>query len=222
MKKILILGDSIGLPRNDRQVIDIDTWPSILMQKLCGKYIFFSQNFYAPTVSEILFLRNELFLGGFIPDIVLLQLGIVDCSPRCFLRKELQILKALGLGRIGRKIASKYHYQLTKIRKTTYVPQVSFKNDIIKLRNSFENATFYVLPIAPANSNIMSKSYGIANNINRYNAILQNIFGDYFLSELFGEMTNNLERLFDHDNIHLSRDGHLLVANILFSRLQSA
>lgn len=135
--KVLCIGDSLALPGHLNRYED--TW----FYKL--KQVF-------PTIDFISFFKRQLTtealvtMGGgrdgidnwpkgadcleaFMPDIVILQLGIVDCVPRLLNKYERKIVSILPVGLKSPfiKLVKKYKKRSTK---NTTVPLQNFKNNL--------------------------------------------------------------------------------------------
>lgn len=218
MKKLLFAGDSLLLPRPDKSIIEEDTWVSRVMVEFAGVFIPYFQGIGGASTKTLLIKRKYAYLGGYEPDILILQVGIVDCAPRAFTELEMKIFQTLRLGTYAKKIARRYHPQMSMKRKLVTVKPKLFKNNLLELRKSFENSTIVVVPIAPANDDYKRYSPDIPMNIQLYNEILCEVFERHFLAKAYAKA--NIEKLFLSDNHHLSEYGHHHLAGVLIEYLR--
>ncbi len=93
--KILCIGDSLALPGHDNNFED--TW--FYKLQISFRHIFFISFFKRSVTTEILVtegggdikqpIKGADCLEFYMPDIVILQLGMVDCAPRLLKRSSL-------------------------------------------------------------------------------------------------------------------------------------
>ena len=126
MKKILIISDSLALPRPKPEICEYkDTWPKLLSST--GEFEIHQVSIGGATSKDLL--KQVNYHKMFNPDIVVIQVGIVDCVPRFMSRLELDI--SYSLGKYGKKLRAfcnkKY---IRKIRNVTYVNKRDFKSNL--------------------------------------------------------------------------------------------
>lgn len=195
--KILILSDSLGLPRNAPEFCSFeDTWPVLLRNS--GRNI--HQVSIGAATSQVL-LKQIPYQKAFKPNLVILQVGIVDCAPRFMSKKELDFTGALGV--CGRGLRFLFNRKwIKKLRNISYINEVDFKSNISKIQSDFD-CPIIALAILPANSEYENILPGVTNKINLYNAILEkNVKYFLNLNEILacnGIMT---------DYHHLNKNGH--------------
>jgi len=214
-KKVLFLGDSLGLPRADRQVIGAETWPHIVAGKLHHKKIEFFFHFSGATHSGTMIrMREGEYLAGFDPDIVVLQVGIVDCANRALREGTREFISRVPIVRkIVKRGVKMFHRQILSIRNITYVNRKSFRSNLLKLRGLFPDVRFVVIPIAPASDDYCKLMPRIRKNIEDYNRILGEVFSDSLLDEVYGG--KRVEDLMLDDFHHLSIFGHEIVSEFV-------
>ncbi|MCE9540508.1 MAG: SGNH/GDSL hydrolase family protein, partial [Bacteroidetes bacterium] len=123
--KILIMSDSLALAREKpEKVFYEETWPAFLKRKghdvlpIC----------IGGATSDDL-LRQVAYHKPFLPDIVIIQVGIVDCAPRHFTQLEILLLRKIPFfGRVALKFFNKPFVR--KIRKISYVSPNKFRQNI--------------------------------------------------------------------------------------------
>jgi hypothetical protein len=198
--KILILTDSLGLPRSTPEQCDFEhTWP----QLLGNIYQQIHQVSIGAATSQVL-LKQVTYQKAFRPDIVILQVGIVDCAPRFMSRKELDFTYALG--NLGRSIRFLFNRKwVKKHRRISYINETEFNANIQEMQFMFDCPIMAIgiLPASDAYENILP---GVTEKVNLYNNILANNF-KYFVDtkEIIGY--NGI--MTDHH--HLNKDGHLYI-----------
>lgn len=207
-KKVLFLTDSLGLPRLlPEPVYDDQVWTSMVAEELRDSFSFFYYtNAGLHTSAIVSTLNNQL--GAFRPDVIVFQVGIVDCAPRSMKENERKVLERLPkLLRepIKKRIKTNYGSIVLK-RDITYVSREAFENNLKLIKKFYERTEFVVIPIAPATEGYIEKNPLICRNIDDYNAILHRIFGDKFCDDLWS--ASDIDHLFLSDHHHLSVSGN--------------
>ncbi|CAK4070521.1 hypothetical protein [Vibrio sp. 16] len=207
MKSVLLLTDSLGYPRiAEDSPLASNTWTYKLARKLKEKYNFYFDIKTGRTTSEIV--KNlSIHFGAYDADIVIIQVGIVDCYPRALRKSELQILSRLPvINKVSKFLVSKYYGGIVRLRNISYVDEVTFEENIIKIRDFFANTKLIVIPIAPANNAYCRANPLVKDNIVKYNNILHKVMGDNCVVNIFDEL--NKELAYVSDNHHFSSYGH--------------
>lgn len=168
-KRLLILGDSLALPREKPEYCAFeDTWPQLL--KATGEYEIHQVSIGGATISDLH--RQLHYHKLFNPDIVVVQVGIVDCAPRFASRFEIELLKRIPF--VGAKILNLLNDpRVRNLRKKKFTDLRSFKGLSHKLETFFINAPVYFLGIVPASLHYEEKLPYITENIEKYNAVFQ-------------------------------------------------
>ncbi|GGE10737.1 hypothetical protein [Psychroflexus salis] len=200
------MSDSLALARPIPEVCEYkETWPSLLRAK--GYFNIHQVSIGGATSKEIL--KQVHYHKMFYPDIVILQVGIVDCVPRFMSRLELDI--SYSLGNLGKKIRAFCNKKsIRKYRKISYVNENEFKSNLIKFKSHFENSKIIVLGIIPAADEYEKLVPGVKDKIENYNHIIFNTFKNVI-------KTDNvvLQNGLMSDQHHLNAKGH----NILFNQI---
>jgi hypothetical protein len=166
--KILIIGDSLSLPRKKPEITTLDqTWPYLLKSNAQFEIIQISigggtlQNLYE---QSFYYVETE-------PDIVIIQSGIVDCAPHALGRLEREII---GNFRVLNFLF--HHFFPTnfmrKYRKITFTRKKDFMKLAKELINRFTKSKIIWIGIVPACSGYEKKVPGISNNIEIFNKII--------------------------------------------------
>jgi hypothetical protein len=203
--KILILTDSLGLPRFKPEVCSFEnTWPVLLKNNERNIH----QVSIGAATSHVL-LRQVNYQKTFKPDVVILQVGIVDCAPRFMSIKELDITGALGV--FGKGIRFLFNRKsIKKLRKISYINEANFKSNMLKMKHAFD-CPIIALGILPASSEYENTLPGVTKKIIRYNAILEQNF-EHFINS--NEILHINGIMTDHH--HLNEKGNYY----LFQKLE--
>ena len=136
MKRILIVTDSLGAPRdvNGEKIEYEDTW----IYKLKNNYInsidvdviFITIN--GLDSNQLLQLTNDK-LKLYNADLILFQFGIVDCAPRVLKNIEIKIISILRLSGLIKKIISKYHSKLSNLRNIQSINIYEFEKNVKRI-----------------------------------------------------------------------------------------
>jgi len=229
MIKVLCIGDSLALPGHLNRYED--TWFYKIKMEY-PEYDFISY-FKRQLTTDVLtkmgggeggvdkWPKGADCLEAYAPDVVIVQLGIVDCAPRLLNRYDRAILKVLpnGLNKSYIKILKRIRKR--KVENTT-VSFEQFKNNWINYLNRAKqfDALVIILSIAIPDSTLINKNRDILVNVKKYN--------DYLL-ELCSLFTNikivhalnpqNFEKQIYEDGYHPSQFGHDVLSNRLISIL---
>lgn len=230
--KILAIGDSLSLPGHGNRYED--TW--IYLAKMAFSQNDFITLFRRSLTTDVLvnegggelvgFPPGSDCLEHFSPDVVILQLGIVDCSPRLFKKNSLslKILKALpsNLSVALLEMIKKFKKRSVK---NSYVPIKKFYANLTcfldRCKANQVKKVIYIAIAYPANS-MESKSPLMWQSVSEYNEILVNLAEKYdFYNVIFplSEKMSN-ENVYD-DGYHPNPKGNQLVFEKLAESLSS-
>jgi lysophospholipase L1-like esterase len=196
-KRVLILTDSLGLPRGFPQICEYEkTW----CVKLKEDFIVHQVSIGGATSGDIL--RQCPYHLQFRPDIVIVQVGIVDCAPRFVTKFELDLIKKLPtkISKAVLKVLNKK--SVRSIRKITYTKRVAFLNNILKIQNYFNGVPVAFIAILPPSSDYETILPGIKNRVKQFNQILKEEINLLIETDDFDDMDVMT------DNIHLNVIGH--------------
>jgi hypothetical protein len=210
MKKILVITDSLGLPRPTPEIVKYnETW----VYKLSEVYNVHQISIGGAIIEDLGSQIN--YAKMFEPDIVILQSGIVDCAPRAMTKNETRILNKFKFTRILLKKAlkPKVLFFLRKHRNITYTHKKIFETQVVKFHKHFQSKLFWI-EILPASIEFNQSIPGIETKIKEYNNIIQEIVkenlilvpdfkADYLMS----------------DHHHLSKAGHVYIFNKIIDKL---
>ena len=211
LTRVSILGDSLSMPRPSEGIVYESTYPFLLAEN--GYEVICKSKRANDTKIQSVkqnILDDVLFLN---PEIVIIHLGIVDCAPRLFKRREIRLLNLLPIRvrTIVINFFSKYRYVITKTRKITYVNNVDYRRNLSKIIKDIqsENRKIILIKILDTNSSNLLRSFGFSENIKKYNEIIDDIAIALDLDTLDPNLCN--DGLLS-DGIHINKKMHEYIA----------
>jgi lysophospholipase L1-like esterase len=228
--KISILADSLALPREDvggDELLEV-TYPFLLDRSLRKRFgdaapLIFERGMRRRTIEYVIDEWNEqVELRK--PDVVIVHVGIVDCAPRVFLRREASFVANIRFGWLRDRIFKFSHDHrrgIVKFRRKVYVPLPRFERlvqtVVQKARETNVKSLVFINIICPPDS-VEERSPGFQSNVMEYNRVLQEQTKHAFVTliDLNGmvEDGGGSEKL-TVDGIHLNEQGHILLAEKL-------
>lgn len=180
-KKVLCIGDSLALPGHLNKYED--TW-FYKIKKEFPHYDFISF-FKRQLTTDVLttmgggkggvdnWPKGADCLEAYCPDVVIVQLGIVDCAPRLLNTYDRIAIKLLPVSYKQSFVKLIKIYRKRNV-KNTLVPFDNFKNNWLNYLNRAikGNAQIIIVSIALPNATFLSKNPEINININNYNNFL--------------------------------------------------
>jgi len=164
------------------------------------------------------------------PQIVIVHVGIVDCAPRVFLRREASFVANIRFARLRDRIFKFTHdhrRRIVQFRRRVYVPLARFERLVQKVvekaREAEVQSLVFINIIRPPDS-VEERSPGFQSNVIAYNQVLQEQTKHPFVSLI------DLNRLVHDDGgsdaltvdgIHLNERGHTLLAQELEEQVLS-
>ena len=221
VRKILFITDSLGLPTlNPEPVLVDESWPYLLTSELlsiANSSISFYYHCLHGLTTDAVVDHLQGVLGAYAPDMVIIQVGIVDCYPRALKKNELALLSRLPLlNKIFQRLIKKYYRQLVARRNIHYVDIEKFESNSYRIFNYYKNIEIAVIPIAPPSDAFVVKNPKVLDSISKYNSVLQRVYGQFFLGEMYN--TKSISDLFLSDNYHLSVVGNRHVVDVLLEK----
>ena len=224
--KIVVMADSLAMAREGESNVAYETtYPYLLDQWLRQR--FGSQ---APLVSERGMRRRtiEYVLDEWYElvdlrktDVVVVHVGIVDCAPRVFLRRERQFVENLRPGFLRRFILDYVHRHrraVVNMRKKVYVPPERFNalvGQVMAKAKASELRSLVIVNIITPPAEMDERSPGFIRNVGIYNEILRTH------AEANGAHLIDIDRLIKEagsveqltvDGIHINEAGHKMLA----------
>jgi len=212
-KRILLLGDSLGMPTGKNEITYEDTYPYILSKGMKDFEVVSRHRRTNDTTQQLKyqFIFDDVEMMN--PDYMVIHLGIVDCSPRLFSRFQNAAIRKLpnSLSKSIIKVFSKYRYFITKTFPKVYVSKQQYEinlNKFIQLSVEF-NITPIFIEILQTSKDNNKKSFNFQKNINQYNEILKRITQENKINIIKYKIPNTY--LLD-DGIHITKEANLYIA----------
>lgn len=207
-KRILIITDSLGCPRKENEVEN--TWVDKVLKYCCGKkFIVYTYCYYG-----LYFKKIPLeYVREINPDILFIQVGVVDACRRVMSRPFEQIVSRIPIvSRIVHAFAQKFHYQITKLRNVHYSSTEEVRNACKELVKRTKG-DLYFIKIAPSSSVMENKAYNFSRDVAQYNETICSVVEE---SENRIRILNpykdvSAEDIFLYDGHHLNEKGSNLV-----------
>lgn len=218
--KVLCIGDSLALPGHGNRFED--TWFCKLQQSF--PQFLFASHFRRALTTHILISEgggDTTFPGGadclefYLPDIIVLQLGIVDCAPR-YLRQSSLLNKIME--RLPKKLKSFAYSILKKVKKRTA------KNADINTNQFFQYLAVYlkrcqknkvnkviIIKICTPDERMIVKSPEIVESIKEYNAIIDQMEQAFDFVSAVGPLNADHSSTIYDDGYHPNPYGNQLV-----------
>lgn len=195
--KVLIITDSLGLPRPVPEIVLYEeTW----CHKLSEISIVHQCSLGGGTIDQLSSQLN--YLKMFSPDFVIVQSGIVDCTPRALTKTENYLVNKFWLSRKLMNYFSKLIIRSLRKRGKTYTTPKVFSANVNRFLKEFGSKLYWV-GIIPAVEKYENKITGVEKNINTYNTILQEKLKMNYIST--AEFS---ESFLMSDFHHLNKAGH--------------
>lgn len=229
MKTITIITDSLAMPRveGDEKIFIQQTWPKLLAQKLGNEYVFAEFKERARDTDSLRI--EQLFFETITcckPEILMLEIGIVDCAPRIISKQENAMMNRRYFPKPLRQyIIKKRKRQRTKILakgplNKVYVSPENYRKNLMhflqKVKEVSPSTTIILLPIVGNFQQLEQKSKGYTANKDLYNNILQEVAQT---TRLFyaGDLLNTIQQedFYTLDGYHLTAKGHSQVTDFL-------
>jgi lysophospholipase L1-like esterase len=200
------------------------TWPFLLTQAL-NSFDVISRVQRALTTNMFFGGSPKDYLEYYQPNIVVLQVGIVDCAPR-YLKNGGMAMKVIGvlpgfLSGFIWKVIKKYK------RRTVANADVSldkFNTNIIKYIERAEKCgveKIIVVKIASPGSKMIEKNPGIGNQVQVYNAVYSALSEKSKLIKLIDTLEGVGDDYFIEDGYHLSELGNKMLTTAILEELTS-
>lgn len=162
-----------------------------------------------------------------VPDILILQIGIVDCTPRIIGTRERRLLQLASHVPVIRNAAhwfirrrSERRYDLTRRRPFSLVPFDEYAANLAsfldRVRAQFPTCQFLHVPVPCPTGPMVDRNFGIVDVVARYNAAaVDAVVARGGASVPFFEFTRDHPETLLADGYHLGPDAHLYLARAL-------
>lgn len=226
--KILCIGDSLSLPGHGNEFED--TWYCKLQEQFpsCFFGSFFKrggtvQMLVSEGGGDATFPFGSDCLEFYLPNIIIIQLGIVDCAPR-YIKKSSLFSKFIE--RLPNKFKSITYTIIKSLKqrsvKNADIPPEKFKNNLkTYLMRCSKNKVSKVIfiKICTPNNEIRSKSPYLIEAINSYNKIIENTCKNFNFVSIINPLNENHVDIYD-DGYHPNPKGNNLVFEELKKEIQ--
>lgn len=219
--KILCIGDSLGLPREEVQYED--TW--FFKVKSMYPFIEWIDYFQRGLLVNEAVQKFDTYYSFYHPDIVIWQSGICDCSPRyindmkIFWRLLIKVTKKLKVESLFWKLIKKL---FKRNPKTVYTPINDFEQQMINLIEKFflnGAELVIIIKIGKASNIVLQNSPHINNNISKYNEVYDRIHQRYPQKVVVLDPLNKGDDALYVDGYHCNKIGMNKVLNSISSCL---
>lgn len=228
MHKILLVGDSLSMVRPDFGVCYQDTFVYQLQTQLKDA-ILINASVRANSSQNVL-TANYCYetLDAVKPDLVIYFLGVVDCMPRLFSRRERLFLRLLmatkflkGLGKLIIAYRSKRRYELTKKKLIQFVSINSWNENLERfLLQSSCKVIFVNIPYP--GDRLLSRNYQIEDIVNDYNSCLSDQAKKHGAMVVdFHSLTKKYPHLLLEDGYHITVEAHKILTEILLESISN-
>ncbi len=222
--KILCIGDSLALPGHDNNYED--TW--FYKLEMAFRDFVFISFFKRAITTEILVTEggggvNEPDKGAdclefYMPDIVILQLGIVDCAPRLIKRKGVfnQVLQKTPSKLRGMVFSGLKTVKKRSVENADVSPK-EFSNNLQKYLSRCVKSTVkkvIIIKICTPNEIVKEKSPEIVYAVELYNSIIDELGQKFDIVSIVDPLASNTKQIFE-DGYHPNPDGNHLVFTAL-------
>lgn len=210
--KILCIGDSLGMPRPG--VSYEETW-FYRLSKAFPQHVFVSEFRRAMLINEAVSLFDSYYTF-YKPDIIIIQTGICDCSPRTFNtnstigRRILKLCSILGVSNI-------FWAFIKQRERKTYRVYTKLK-DFRLLYETLINKLFgggvkkiIVVKIGHGASSLLVKSKAFNDNVDLYNKTIEEVCRHYRGQILVSNPLNDVTDDIFVDGYHCNSKGMDLV-----------
>jgi lysophospholipase L1-like esterase len=176
--RIVAAADSLALPRPAPDNISWEqVWPTLLEERLCRAGLdsrVLNHGQRARTLPDLLATYEDV-VACWNPGLVVLQIGIVDCAPRLFSRREHKFLNEVIYWRLAKpliRLASRNRRAIITLRPwVRYTPHHRFRKALGQLGRRVQGIAdrVFVLPILPSFESHVRRSPGYNESVARYN-----------------------------------------------------
>jgi len=227
--KVLLLADSLCMPREDEDnqgpILPHQTYGSLLEAR--ASELGWQVTVDAERARTIIDVNGGLggWLRGLAPsDVVIIQVGVVDCAPRVLTAAEHRLLEKLRprwLQKVILRFIHHYRARLVRMRRHVYVPLPLFEQlfaQTLRLLVASGARKVGVVAIAPTLPQVTERSPGFAENIELYSESLRALCereGASFIDPIAGQPATALPTLIRRDGHHLTVEGNALYADAL-------
>ncbi len=233
MKKILVIGSSMTMPRNEIKYED--TWLYNLTINM-PEWNIIDKSRRASTTDRLViegggdldslskYPKGSDLLEFYMPDLVITQIGITDCAPRLLNRKKksTRLLDILPY-KLKSKIYKLLKQKKVRSKKNSYVTPQKFNENLI---NYFERCAktdtrVIVILISKPTKLVLTKNPELAESIKEYNDLFLQVSSSYSFVKCIVpfEDVYDMEKV-SLDEFHINKEGHEYIYDKLIKECQ--
>jgi lysophospholipase L1-like esterase len=232
----LLLSDSIALPRINIGVHAHLTYPFLVqatLNKAESRLRIQPDCLRGRTIvdaAQAISIRTNQYTTC--PEHLVLQVGIVDCAPRVFLQRDIEIITdCIGkpIAEILIKLASRYRPLVAGDPSTTvYVSINRFNAFLIDILRSLRGHTkiHLITIVTPIKQGVRNDDSALGSNIRAYNVAIRSAAASFncMLVDADRAIWSSLDpaSCFTNDNYHFNAAGHAIVAGEIAHSLEAA
>lgn len=222
---LLVQGDSLTLPHDS--VPYPHTWPGLLQRDL-DEFHVVNVGQSEKTTSDFsggLNVHQKRELEYYEPQVVVVQVGIVDCAPRYFRKWEKQLLDLIPVHTVSDGLFFLAKHLRSRSEKRSYVDRPTFRANLKAYCQRAEKSKvgrIVVVKILQPGTTYSRKNPRIEESITSYNAIIEDVVDQFGNAETLRPLADDptvekaaIEENTLSDGYHLNRKGH----RRLFERL---
>ena len=206
--KILSIGDSFALPRQN--VAYEETW-IYLLKNFFSTHELINLSKRAQTTDV---LCHPDFLEFYNPDVVIIQLGIVDCAPRYLSYGYEKFLNKFPMPSFLRTLIWVIIKKGGRKQQRAYVSKIKFQKNIEKYldRCLLQNVTKVIfIKLGMPTSPMIESNEGIKQAVMDYNLVLDSLQRKYPFLLLIDPLYEGLSKNYVEDGYHPNKEGHMLI-----------
>ena len=217
---VTIIGDSLALPRPEDNLFERDLYPARLQSLLGPSFFVVNRSTVGNYAIRAGSQETAVYaIQGTQAGCYVIQFGIVDCAPRLFTLEERTILVALFRSRLLKRFArawvdyrSRRRFALTKEMQILRTPpddfEMCYRNVVGNILALTQARKIVAINIAAPGASLVDRSYGIAENVERYNEIIGRIASEHTGKMVVMDVYSETKR----DPSLVLADGHHLCA----------
>ncbi|HOT44768.1 MAG TPA: SGNH/GDSL hydrolase family protein [Spirochaetota bacterium] len=218
-KKIIIIADSVSMPRHG--VAYEETWIHMLKREFPA-YDIMDRTARGSTSTRLVTEGGggADLLESYMPDIVILQIGMAEAAPRLFDKRGLEY--ALVSRYMPPRLRQRYIEYIKKRRvrspEITDVAPEQFRKNITAFfeRAKMISARIILIPILPTTDEYARKSPHAPKNVERYNAIYRETAALFENVTIVDPFRPGIDiNAISIDELHINPEGSKLVFNAL-------
>jgi hypothetical protein len=226
--KVVVIGDSLSMPRAAEGLMVTDIYPVKLQLEMHDVFVLNSSERGLDSRKAISQVYIDEHIASLQPNVVVVALGIVDCTPRIFSEFEHKVLSYLSKFRVVGffvksliSFCSRHRFFITKNRRLSYITPNDFRKNILELLSQVKAVSpkckFVFVNILSPSKGFVSRNYKLGELLHEYNEIINSVClgTSGKLIDLYSFTEINDEAVFE-DGYHITAIAH----NYIFDELK--